>query len=232
MSYNITMSGIKSWAEDDRPREKLLLKGRSTLSDAELLAILIGKGTREHNAVDLAKLILRSVDNDLHKLAKISIGELKKIKGIGEVKAITILAAMELARRKKDFEKQARTFITDSKSSYEHFKPYLLDLNHEEFWVLILSRRMEVMKTLQISSGGAAGTVVDPKLVFHHAINNVCYGVLLCHNHPSGTLKPSEEDLKLTQRLKAGAGYLGIALVDHLIFTNNGYYSFADNGIL
>ncbi len=232
MSYTETASGIKSWAEDDRPREKMILKGKSALSDAELIAILIGMGTKEHSAVDLAKIILKSVDYDLHLLTKLSISDLKKVKGIGEAKAVSIMAALELGRRRKDAEKPKRTFLNNSRATYEFLKPFLLDLRHEEFWLICLNRKMEVLKTVLISSGGMAATIVDPKVLFINALENMSDTLIFCHNHPSGALKPSQEDITLTKRLKDGAGLLDIRLSDHIIFTDSGYYSFADNGIL
>jgi DNA repair protein RadC len=232
MSYSVSLTGIKSWAEDDRPREKLLLKGKSVLSDAELLAILIGMGTRDHSAVDLAKIILHSVDNDLHKLAKLGVNDLKKIKGIGEAKAISIIAAMELGRRKRENDRPLRTFITNSKSIYEHLKPFLSDLPHEEFWIICLSRRMEILKTIHISTGGMASTLADPRIIFKHALENSSSSLVLCHNHPSGSLKASEDDCRLTKKLVEGARLLDINIIDHIIFTDNGYLSFSDQSML
>jgi DNA repair protein RadC len=232
MSYNVSVTGIKSWAEDDRPREKLILKGKSALSDAELLAILIGMGTKEYSAVDLAKIILQSVDNDLHKLAKLNVHDLKKIKGIGEAKAISVIAAMEIGRRKREHQRTQRTFITNSVSIYEHMKPFMLDLPHEEFWILCLSRRLEILKSIQISTGGMGATLADPRMIFKHALEHGSGSIVLCHNHPSGSLKPSEDDCRLTKKLVSGGELLDIQVIDHIIFTDNGYLSFADEGLL
>lgn len=232
MSYNTSIGSIKSWAEDDRPREKLLLKGKSALSDAELLAILIGMGTKEHSAVDLAKIILQSVDYDLHKLSRLTVNDLKRIKGIGEAKAISIISAMELGRRKKDIERPQRVFLKNSRSVYDHMKSHLLDLPHEEFWILCLTRRLEVIKTIQLSTGGMVATLVDPRILFKHALENSASNVVLCHNHPSGSLNPSHDDVQITKKLKAGAALLDIDISDHLIFTDNGYFSFADESLL
>lgn len=223
---------IKHWAEDDRPREKLIRKGRSALSDAELLAILICKGFKMNSALDLAKIILERVDHDLNKLARITVEELTMIEGIGEAKAVGIVAAIELARRKKSEEQGKRLIVTSSRSAYDHLKPYLLDLSHEEFWMLCLSRRMEVLKTVRVSIGGISGTFVDPRIIFHYALQNLSNAILLCHNHPSGNMSPSDEDIRLTQKIKAAASYLDISLADHIIFTNDGYFSFADQGVL
>ena len=231
MSYNIK-SGIKAWAEDDQPREKLMNKGKASLSDAELIAILIGMGTRELSAVELAKLILQSTGNNLNELAKRSVPELMKFKGIGEAKAISIVAAMELARRRKETEEIKRTKITYSKDAYNLLKPYLLDLDHEQFWMICLNRNQEVIKIIQISTGGLTGTIADPKIIFKLALEQLSNGIILSHNHPSGNLQPSEADLRLTKTLKEGARLLDITLCDHIIFTNNGYYSFADQSTL
>ncbi len=230
-TYTPTL-GIKSWAEDDRPREKLLLKGRAALSDAELIAILIGSGTAKLTAVDVGKLIMSSVDNDLNALAKLSIKDLKKIKGIGEAKAITIVSALELGRRRKETAAAARTTITCSTDIYNYIKPNLLDLPHEEFWIILLNRANVVMKKIQISSGGVAGTVADPKIIFSQALDHKCSSLILVHNHPSGNTKPSAADITLTKKAKEAGLLLDMPVLDHIIFTENDYYSFADEGLL
>lgn len=231
--YKIIKKSIKDWAEDDRPREKLMIKGRSVLSDAELLAILIRSGSKKNSAVDLGKAILDSVDNDLNKLAFLSVEELTRIPGIGEAKAVGIIAALELARRRgREEPGKAKKIVRSSQAAYEHLKPFLLDLLHEEFWMLCLNTRMEVKKAIRISSGGINGTWVDPRIIFRYAVQNLSKTILLCHNHPSGNLTPSNEDLVLTQKIKSAAKYLDISVADHLIFTNEGYFSFADNGVL
>lgn len=232
MSYEVNTSSIKSWAEDDRPREKMMLKGRKALSDAELLAILIGMGTKEYSAVDLGRIILKSVDNNLSKLAQQNISDLKKIKGIGEAKAIAILAAMELGRRRKDADPDQKARLTNSRTAYEFLKPHFLDLRHEEFWIICLNRRQEVLKTIQISVGGVAGTIADPKLIFNQALAHLSSSIILCHNHPSGNLNPSEDDLRLTKKLQEAGEVLDIPVSDHIIFTNDSYFSFADNKLL
>jgi DNA repair protein RadC len=231
MSYNVK-SGIKAWAEDDRPREKLLSKGKSSLSDAELVAILIGMGTREMSAVELSKLILQSTGNNLNELAKLGVKELMKFKGIGEAKAISIVAAMELARRRKDTDPLKKDKITYSKQAYDLFKPYMMDLDHEQFWMVCLNRSHEVIKIIQISSGGVTGTIADPKIIFKHAIEQLSNAIILCHNHPSGNLNPSEADVTLTKQLTKAARLLDMTLSDHIIFTDNGYFSFADQNML
>ncbi|RFS14269.1 RadC family protein [Emticicia sp. C21] len=226
------MNNILSWAEEDRPREKLMLKGRAALSDAELIAILIGSGTRELSAVDLSKLILHSVGNNLNELARLSINDLMKFKGVGDAKAISIAAALELGRRRKESEVVKKAKITSSGDAYQAMRPYLLDLSHEQFWVLLLNRASEVIRPFQISIGGVAGTVADPKIIFKSAIEYLASAIILVHNHPSGNLTPSQADLDLTKRVKEAGRLLDIPILDHLIFGDNGYYSFADKGIL
>lgn len=231
MNYDIK-SNIKSWAEEDRPREKLLLKGKGQLTDAEHLAILIGSGTKELSAVDLSKLILSHAGNNLNNLAKLSIKDLMKFKGIGEAKAITIVSALELGRRRKESEEEKRTKITSSNVAYQYFSKYLLDLDHEEFWILLLNRNLEIIKPIQISTGGVSGTVADPKIIFKNAIEHLASAVILTHNHPSGNLNPSNADIQLTKRIVELGIMLEITISDHIIFTNNGFYSFADDNKL
>lgn len=222
---------ILSWAEEDRPREKLMLKGKTALSDAELIAILLGSGTRDLSAVDLAKMILQNANNNLHELAKFSLNDLMKFKGIGEAKAITIAAALEIGRRRKEAEVVKKTKITSSNDAYQAIRPFLLDLQHEQFWVLLLSRSNELIKPYQISMGGVAGTIADPKLIFKAALEHLASGIILVHNHPSGNRNPSEADKILTKKVKDGGKLLEIAVLDHLIFTDTNYFSFADEGI-
>lgn len=223
---------ILKWAEEDRPREKLLLKGKSALSDAELIGILIGSGTRSLSAVDLSRLILKDVNNNLNALAKLNVHDLKKFKGIGEAKAISIVSALELGRRRKESEPEKFPGITCSKDVYDLMKPELMDLPHEEFWILLLNRANKVIKKRSISSGGISGTVADPKIIFKIALENSSSAMILVHNHPSGNLKPSEADLRLTKKLKEAGMLLEIPVLDHLIFTDNSYLSFADEGLL
>lgn len=224
--------GIKQWAEEDRPREKLLLKGKAALSDAELIAILIGSGTRTLSAVDLAKKILNNSGNDLHNLAKLSVKELLKFKGIGEAKAINIVSALELGRRRKESEVIKKPIISSALDAYELMKPELMDQPHEEFWLIFLKRNNEVIHKKQISKGGVSGTVVDPKIIFKQALDVLASSIILVHNHPSGNLKPSQQDLRLTKKLKEAGVLLEIPILDHLIFTNESYYSFADESML
>ncbi len=223
---------IKTWAEEDRPREKLMLKGKAALSDAELLAILINSGIQQYTAVDLAKLILSSVNHDLNQLAKLSIKELSKFKGIGEARAITIVSALELGRRRKETEPQTRISITGSYPAYQALRPHLMDLLHEEFWVLLLNRANHVIRPVQISTGGVAGTVADPKLIFKYALEYLASGLILAHNHPSGNLQPSQADKDLTRKLKEAGRLLDIPVLDHLIISDQKYFSFMDEGLL
>ncbi|CAN1554459.1 RadC DNA repair proteins [Spirosomataceae bacterium] len=231
MSYNVK-SGIKAWAEDDRPREKLLNKGKASLSDAELVAILIGMGTREMSAVELSKKILQSTGNNLNELAKLSVKDLMKFKGIGEAKAISIVAAMEIARRRKDTDPLKKDRIRYSKEAFDILKPFMMDLDHEQFWMICLNRNQEVAKIIQISTGGVTGTIADPKIIFKYALEHLASCIILSHNHPSGNLSPSQADIKLTKQLSEGARLLDMTLSDHIIFSNNGYFSFADENML
>ena len=223
--------GIKSWAEEDRPREKLLDKGRHMLTEAELIAILIGSGSRDETAVELSKRILVSVDNNLNNLGKLTVQELNRFKGIGDAKAISIIAALELGRRRKEAEIVKREKIVTSKDAFEIMKPSMMDLPHEEFWLIMLNRANLVLKKEMISRGGVAGTVVDTKIIFKTAIGNHASSIIICHNHPSGNLKPSEADIKITKNIKEAGKIMEIPLLDHLIITDSGFYSFVDEGL-
>ncbi len=223
---------IKNWSEDDRPREKLLLKGRSALSDAELIAILIGSGSRNESAVSLSQRILASAENNLNTLGKLTIKQLMEFKGIGEAKAITIVAAMELGRRRRAGEALEMNKITSSLSVFELMQPILGELPHEEFWILYLNNSNKIIQKTQLSKGGITGTLVDVRLVIKTALEVGAVALILTHNHPSGTLQPSEQDKALTQKLKAGAASLDIKVLDHIIVTEKSYFSFADEGIL
>ena len=223
---------ISQLAEADRPREKLLLKGKSALSDAELIAILIGSGTPSMSAVDLSRYILSNVNHDLFSLAKMSIQDLKKFKGIGEAKAISIIAALELGRRRKDSEPVTKPIITCSQDIYELMKSDLADEQVEYFYLILMNRSNHVIKKQLISQGGTAGTVVDSKLVFKAALDHLAQSIILVHNHPSGNLKPSEQDKRLTERLVKIGRELDLPVLDHVIFTDVGYFSFADEGMI
>lgn len=223
---------IKQWSEDDRPREKLLQKGRAALSDAELIAILIGSGSRNETAVDLSKRILASAGNQLNELGKLEIEQLLKFKGIGEAKAITIVAAMELGRRRRAETALEKQKITGSKSVFEYVLPVLGELPHEEFWVLYLNNSNKIIQLVQLSKGGITGTLVDVRLALKRALELGATGLILAHNHPSGNLQPSEADKQLTRKLKSAAEGLDIKVLDHLIVTEKAYFSFADEGLL
>lgn len=223
---------IKNWNEDDRPREKMMLKGRVALSDAELVAILIGSGSRNESAVSLSQRILASVDNNLSELGRLSIADLMEFKGIGNAKAITIAAAAELGRRRRTGEALERKKITSSNSVFEFIQPVIGELPHEEFWILYLNNSNKVIKSAQLSKGGITGTVVDVRLAFKEALQLGAVGIILAHNHPSGTLKPSQADIQLTKKLKIAGDSLDIKVLDHLIVTEKAYFSFADENML
>lgn len=223
---------IKSWSPEDRPREKLILKGKSALSDAELIAILLGSGTRASSAVDLAKKVLQPTGNNLHELAKLTVKDLVKVPGIGEAKALTIVAALELGRRRKELGGQEKNKVTGSKDVYDLIKADLLDISHEEFWILLLNRANRVIKKAQVSQGGVAGTVADPKIIFKLALDELASGIILAHNHPSGNLTASQADLDLTKKLKEAGKLLDIQVLDHLIVAGQKYFSFADEGLM
>jgi DNA repair protein RadC len=224
---------ITNWAEEDRPREKMVLKGKQALSDAELLAILIGSGTIGQDAVSLAKEILQQSNNNLNELGRKTLKELEKNhKGIGEAKAITIVAALEIGRRRQISDIPERPKIESSKDAARMIAPIIADLNHEEFWVLFLNRNNEVTERRKISQGGSSSTVVDVKMLFKTAIELNASGIIAVHNHPSGSLQPSKEDLSLTKKIKEAGLILDVKLMDHLIISERGYYSFADHGTL
>ena len=231
MEENTSFS-IKNWNEDDRPREKLLLKGRISLSDAELIAILIGSGSRNESAVSLSQRILASANNNLNELERLSIAELMQFKGIGKAKAISIAAAMELGRRRRAAEALERKKITSSHSVFEYLQPILGELPHEEFWILYLNNSNKIIKSAQLSKGGITGTVVDVRLTFKEALQLRAVGIILAHNHPSGTLKPSQADIQLTKKLKTAGESLDIKVLDHLIITEKAYFSFADENLI
>ncbi len=224
---------IKEWAESDRPREKLIQAGPKALSDAELLAILISTGQQGETALDLARKLLNQYSNDLYELAKAGVTDISKLRGFGPAKAISIIAALELGQRKRDSEPRERQKINSSRQVFELFLPMLNDLDHEQFWVAYINRANQVLKTAQISKGGMTATLVDPRLIMKQAIETPgCVGVILAHNHPSGSLKPSEHDLRLTKKIKEGATLLDLHVLDHVIIGAGKYLSFADEGIL
>ena len=222
---------IKQWAEDDKPREKLMGKGKAALSDAELIAILIGSGSRNESAVQLSKRILASVDNNLNAIGKLSLKQLMEFKGIGEAKAITIIAALELGRRRRAEETIELKKITSSKVVFELMQPILGELPHEEFWILYLNNSNKVIYKAQLSKGGITGTVVDIRLVFKTALEQNATSIILTHNHPSGKLLASEADIQITKKLKLAGQQMDIVILDHIIITETGFYSFQDEGI-
>ncbi len=223
---------IKHWAEDDRPREKLLQKGRGSLSDAELLAILIGSGSRTQSAVDLCKKILSDVGNNLFELGKLSVKQLQTYNGIGEAKALSIVAALELGRRRRAGEALEKMKISSSSSVFELMQPEIGELPHEEFWIIYLNNSNKVIEKHHLSKGGITGTLVDVRLALKKALELGATALILTHNHPSGNLNPSSSDKQLTQKLKTAGESLDIKILDHIIVTEKSYFSFADEGLL
>ncbi len=223
---------IKEWAVEDRPREKMVYRGLSSLSDAELIAILIGSGNQDETAVELSRRIMERVKNNLNELGRLNIEDLKKFKGIGEAKAITIIAAMELGRRRNHSDVLEMDKITGSKDVARFFRPIIGDLPHEEFWALFLNRQNRIIDKQRLSQGGLTGTVIDVRLVLKLALEKHATSLIFAHNHPSGNLDPSDADKKITRQLKESAKIMDIPLIDHLIITQGGFYSFADEGIL
>jgi len=232
MSNQRESFSIKNWSEDDRPREKLLQRGRTVLTNAELVAILIGSGSRSESAVDLSKRILASVNNNLQNLGRLSIHQLMQFKGIGEAKAITIAAALELGRRRGAENVEIATQVTSSKDIHGIMHPILADLDHEQFWILYLNHANRVVHKMQLSKGGISQTIVDTRLVLKKALELNATGMILAHNHPSGTLKASKSDIQTTEKLQNAAKSMDMRVLDHLIFTDGGYYSFADSGLI
>lgn len=230
MTENSAFS-IKNWSEDDRPREKLMRKGKGVLTDSELLAILIGSGSKNESAVDLSKRILGSVGNNLNALGKLSLKQLLLFKGIGEAKAISIIAATELGRRRKGEDITELKKLTSSKSIFEIMQPIIGELPHEEFWIIYLNNSNKIISKSQLSKGGITGTLVDIRLVFKTALEMGAVALILCHNHPSGALTPSEADKQITNKLKIAGDSLEIKVLDHVIITETSYYSFVDEGI-
>ncbi|MBI3512010.1 MAG: DNA repair protein RadC [Bacteroidetes bacterium] len=230
--YETEKLPITSWAEDDRPREKMMLKGKHSLSDAELLAIILGSGNRKETAVDLAKRILADSGNDLNRIGTMAFAELQQYNGVGEAKAVNVIAALELGRRRSNCQSNEVLQVTRSGDAYQFFRRDMEDLVHEEFWVLLLTRSNKVLRKEQVSKGGMNATVVDPRMVFRSAVALGANSIVICHNHPSGEVKPSENDIRLTRKLKEGALLLDISLIDHIIVGANTYFSFADEGLL
>lgn len=223
--------GIKQWKEEDRPREKLLLRGKQELTDAELLAIIIGSGTPKVSAVDLCKQILDFTNFDLIELGKLTVKDLMKFKGIGEAKAISIVAALELGRRRQADNVHKINKISTSKDAYRLLLNYLADLNYEEFWVIYLNKQNKILGKEKISAGGLSATVVDVRIIFKNALDRLSSSIILAHNHPSGSLKPSEQDIRLTKNLRDAGKVIDIQVLDHIIISDAGFFSFADEGM-
>jgi len=223
---------IREWAEGDRPREKLLLKGKNSLSDAELIAILMGSGSQNESAVDLAKRILNDSKNNLIELSKLGVNDLIKFKGVGEAKAISIIAALELGKRRRSAEALERKKVTNSQDVFDYLHGIFGDSNYEAFYILLLNRANKIIRDIMISEGGFSGTVADPKKIFKIALENGASSVILCHNHPSGNIQPSEADIRLTSKLRKAGEILDLPVIDHIILGDDKYYSFADEGSL
>jgi len=220
------------WAEDDRPREKMALKGKSTLSDSELIAILIGSGNTKQSAVELSQQILDGVENNLIELSKLSISDLTKYKGIGSAKAISIVAALELGKRRLSSKALVKRKVTSSRDAYDLFLPFLIDRYDEEFRVLLLDRSNKIIVNLSVGEGGFAGTVADPKKIFKLALQHTASSIILGHNHPSNNISPSDTDISLTKKIQRAGESLDILILDHIIVGNDTYYSFADEGVI
>jgi len=223
---------IKQWAEEDRPREKLLLKGRHALSDAELIAILIGSGTVEQTAVEIAQDLLKDVHDNLLELGRLTVNDLQRYRGLGPARAITIAAALELGKRRNESVSLEKEQIRSSQDAYNAFKTVLGDQHYEEFWTLVLNRGNRLVRKCCISEGGISGTVVDPKKIFKLALDNHASGIILGHNHPSGNTKPSESDIRITSKIVEAGKLLEVSVLDHIIVTDDSYFSFSDNGML
>ena len=223
---------IKSWAKQDRPREKLLDKGAEALSDSELIAILLSSGNASMSAVELARYILNQYDNKLSKLSRCTAEDLKKFPGIGNAKAVSLLAALELGRRRKSEMPEEAFAISSSQKAWEIISPLLEDRNNEEFWVLFLDRGNHVIDRIRLSQGGTTATIMDVKIIIRTALEKLAHGIILSHNHPSGNKKPSQADISITKKIKEAAGFFDIVMLDHLIIVNNDYFSFSDEGLM
>ena len=225
-------TNLKTWAVEERPREKVLANGIQYLSDSELLALLLGSGTKNMTAVELARQILLQSGNSLHELGRQNINDLIRIKGIGPAKGITLLAALELGRRREASQQTEKTPVKSSESVFRFFHPLLGDLDHEEFWLLMLNRANRVLGRFKVSQGGLSGTVIDTRIILKKALDNLASSIIVCHNHPSGNKQPSDADVKITEKLKKAAEMLEIKLLDHVIIADKSYFSFADEGLI
>jgi DNA repair protein RadC len=228
-NYNLP---IKEWALEDRPREKLMAKGISSLSSAELIAIIIGSGTRTESAVELSRKLLNLVGNNLNELGKLEIAGLRKLPGIGPAKAMAIQACFELGKRRSAATRPAEIKISGSKDVFDLFQPFLGELQYEEFWILLLNRANRVIDKIKISQGGISGTIIDPRIILKRAVDRLASTIILCHNHPSGNLKPSDADIRITTKMKESSQLMDINLIDHIIVTEDSYFSFADEGLI
>ncbi len=227
-----TSHAMKTWAVEERPREKVMASGVQILSDTELLAILIGSGTKNMTAVELARLILKRAGNNLRGLGRQTVSDLLKIKGVGPAKAISVLAAMELGRRREGMLHTEKIPVKSSETVFNLFHPLLGDIAHEEFWLLMLNRANRVLGRFKVSQGGLSGTVIDTRIILKKALDNLASSIIVCHNHPSGNNQPSDADVKITEKLKKAAEMLEIKLLDHVIIADKSYFSFADEGLI
>lgn len=223
---------MKNWAVEERPREKVMAQGVQHLSDAELLSILLGSGTRHTSAVELARKILGKVGQSLHDLGRQNVSDLTKIKGVGPAKAISILAALELGRRRNGVQNVDKVPVKSSETVYKLFHPLLGDLEHEEFWLLLLNRANKVLGRFKISQGGLSGTVIDTRIILKKALDRLASSIIVCHNHPSGNIQPSDADIRITEKIKKASEMLEIRLLDHVIIADKSYFSFADEGLI
>ncbi len=223
---------VREWSPEDRPREKMILKGLPALSDAELLSLVLGTGSKTTSSVELGKRVMHAADNNLHELARMSVEDLVRVAGIGKMKAMTIVAALELGRRRRDINPASRPRLIKSSQAFEILRPAMQDLPHEEFWVILVNRANRMIKLKQVSQGGVAGTIADPKIIFKLAVEELASGLILAHNHPSGNLAASQADIELTRKLSAGARLLEMQVLDHLILAGQKYFSFADEGLM
>lgn len=223
---------LKSWAVEERPREKVMANGIQYLSDSELLAIILGSGTRNLSAVELARKILGKSGNNLHELGRQSLSELLRVKGVGPAKAVSIMAAMELGRRRAGIQQVEKIPVKSSNTVFRLFHPLLGDLDHEEFWLLMLNRANKVLGRFKVSQGGLSGTVIDTRIILKRALDSLASSIIVCHNHPSGNIQPSDADVKITEKLKKAAEMLEIKLLDHVIIADKSYFSFADEGLI
>jgi DNA repair protein RadC len=227
-----TIVPLRDWSPQDLPREKLLHKGKSALTDAELISLLLGAGTRTTSSVELGKRVLRGANNSLHDLARMSVKDLIRVSGIGHIKAMAVVAALELGRRRRELSPESRPRLSKSADAFDILKPVLLDIPHEEFWIILVNRANRFIRIGQVSQGGVAGTVADPKIIFKMALEELASGIILAHNHPSGNLSASPADIELTRKLSAGARLLEMQVLDHIILAGQKYFSFADEGLM